>query len=689
MLPCVGHTTDKALVNTSAASGAGHRILKRMANLGIRGRLVLLALALGLPILAYVAYSAGEQMRQERELAKERNLAFARIVAARLDDYVGDVNQILATLSHVVDARVEATAHNDALLSDLRPNLPSHVSNLAIWDTAGANVGALDAALRARSFTVADRHYFRAALEGRSLVVEAPLVSRSSGEPMAIFARAAIRDGRVVGVVAASTRLMQLETLLNAEGTLPPGSVIALIDPSGTVLARSLDPEHWIGRSVADQRGVMRDIARREGMVETQGFDGIERLAGFTTARAVPWFVYVGVPTAAALAPLRKQLLETLLVGCAAMLLGFVGATVVGEWIARPLRQLAGDAALFAKGEFTHRSGVSAGGETGVLVSSFNSMAQSLQERALELSRSEQRLRLITDHDPAFISYMDRDGRYRFANALYYDFFGLEPDTLIGKSVREVRGEVAYQRIKPRLDEALAGMPVRFESVYDGRNGLRTYAVTYLPDYTDDNEVRGVYVMGQDVTEHKALEEKLGRMAQYDQLTGLPNRYLLHDRLAQACARNKRDGGELAVLYLDLDDFKRINDTNGHAAGDAMLQEFARRVTTAVRSTDTVARLGGDEFVILMEGSFTQPQLEQLARKIVEVTEMPFDIEGKVLRTSSSIGVATCPPWKSWEELLHTADGAMYEAKAAGRGAVVVAPSEKMRLAWQQAREAS
>ena len=663
-----------------------------MADLGIRGRLALLALALGAPLLGYVAFSAGEQMRQERELAKERNLAFARIVAARLDDYVGDVNQLLATLSHVVPTSPEATARNDALLSDLRPNLPSHVSNLAIWDPAGTNAGALDPALRARPFSVADRHYFRAALEGQSLVVEAPIVSRSSGESMAIFARSVTRDGHVVGVVAASTKLVQLEALLRPEGTLPGGSVITLIDQKGTVLARSLDPGHWVGRSIADQRGVMRDIARREGTVETQGLDGIERLAGFTTARSVPWFVYVGVPTAAALAPLRKQLFESLLVGCVAMLLGVVAATLVGEWIARPLRHLANDAALFARGELGHRSAVSAGGETGVLTSSFNAMAQALQERALALSRSEQHLRLITDNVPAFISYMDRDGRYRFANALYYDFFGLEPDSLIGKTVREVRGEVAYQRIKPKLDEALSGLPVRFESIYDGRNGMRTYNVTYLPDYTDDNEVQGIYVMGQDVTEHKALEEKLGRMAQYDQLTGLPNRYLLHDRLAQACARSKRDGSELAVFYLDLNDFKRINDSNGHAAGDAMLQEFARRVTAAVRSTDTVARLGGDEFVILMEGSFSDAQLEQLARKIVEVIEAPFEIDGKSLRTSSSIGVATCPPWKSWEDLLHTADAAMYEAKSAGRSSIMIAPNEKMRLAWSQRekpREAS
>ncbi|HTS22696.1 MAG TPA: diguanylate cyclase [Casimicrobiaceae bacterium] len=680
------------MTTPAAVPGFGRRLLRRAAGLGIRGRLALLALALGLPILAYVAFSAREQMSQERELAKERNLAVARIVAARIDDYVGDVNQLLATLSHMVPAAAEATAQNDALLADLRPNLPSHVSNLAIWDAAGTNVGALDRALRSQPFSVADRYYFRTALASKALVVEAPLVSRSSGENMAIFARSVVQEGRIVGVVTASTELDQLGGLLKLEGTLPAGSAIAILDQRGVVLARSLDPEHWIGKSIAEQSGVMADIARREGTAETHGVDGVGRLAGFTTAHSVPWFVYVGVPTEAALAPLQRQLFENLLVGSIAMLMGFVAAGLIGEWIARPLRQLASDAALLARGELGHRSTVSAGGETGVLAEGLNSMAEALQQRALELSRSEERLRLITDHVPAFISYVDRDRRYRFANALYDDFFGLEPRALIGRTVREVRGELAYQRIKPKLDEALSGLPVRFEHVYDGRNGKRTYNVTYLPDYTDDHQVRGVYVMGQDVTEHKALEEKLGRMAQYDQLTGLPNRYLLHDRLAQACARSKRDGIELAVFYLDLNDFKRINDTHGHAAGDAMLQEFARRVTATVRATDTVARLGGDEFVILMEGAFSSGQLEQLARKIVDVIEMPFEFDGKSLRTSSSIGVATCPPWKPWEELLHTADAAMYEAKASGRGAVIVAPSEKVRLAWSQwekPREAS
>src|ERR1041385_1005625 len=136
------------------------RLLRYVSSLGIRGRLVLLVLALGLPFLGYVAISAAEQVARERDVAKERSLAIARIVAAWLDDYVGDVNQLLATLSAVAPTARESVAENDALLRGLGPNLPSHVNNLAIWDVNGDNVGTLDPALRVHPFSVADRRYF-------------------------------------------------------------------------------------------------------------------------------------------------------------------------------------------------------------------------------------------------------------------------------------------------------------------------------------------------------------------------------------------------------------------------------------------------------------------------------------------------------------------------------------------------
>jgi diguanylate cyclase (GGDEF)-like protein len=651
--------------------------VRRITGLGIRGRLVLLVLGLGLPSLGYVVYNAAEQVTREREVAKERSLAFARIVAARVDDYVGDVNQLLATLSYVVPTAPGSAADNDALLRRLGPNLPSHVNNVAVWDMAGNNVGSLDPALRTHPFSVADRSYFRAALGGHELAVEAPIISRSNGEAIAQFARAVRRGETAVGVVSTSIQLKQMQAMLNPEGALPRDSVITLMDQRGIILARSIDPDRWIGQSVATQHGIMEAIAQREGIAESEGraLDNVGRLGGFTTAHSVPWFVYVGIPTDAALAPLRRQLVENFLMGLSAIVLGFVIAALIGEGIARPLRRLAADADVLAKGELTHRTGVTGFGETGALAGSLNAMAEALHDRALEHARSEQRLRLITDNVPAFISYIGRDRRYKFVNATYRDLFGLRPEDLLDKTVEEVRGDIAYREISPRLDEALGGLPVHFEQTHHGPRGMRTLNITYLPDYGE----------GDDVTEQKALESKLARMAEHDQLTGLPNRYLLHDRLAQACTRSQREGLQLALFYVDLDGFKRINDTHGHAVGDAILQEIARRATIIVRATDTVARIGGDEFVILMEGFFSYRQLEGIGRKIIAAFEAPFMVEGRALELSASIGVATFPPSKSWKELLATADAAMYEAKAAGCGSVVIAPlkaEEKAQLAW-------
>ena len=135
--------------------------------------------------------------------------------------------------------------------------------------------------------------------------------------------------------------------------------------------------------------------------------------------------------------------------------------------------------------------------------------------------------------------------------------------------------------------------------------------VTYLPlpndriaRSTNENTAlsAGFYVLVEDLTQRKTLEDQLSHMAQYDQLTGLPNRYLLHDRLQLACQRSAREGKQLAVLYLDVDDFKSTNDLLGHAGGDALLKQFGQRLQGQGRASDTVARVGGDEFVWVMEG---------------------------------------------------------------------------------------
>src|SRR6266853_4264922 len=276
---------------------------ERAARLSIRARLLLLVLALGLPFLAYIAIEAATDARADRELAKERSLAVARVVAARLDDYVGDINQLLATLSHVAAIGPEHASENDALLREMERDLPSHINNVAVWTLSGANVGSLNPQTRIRGISVADRRYFKDAIASRKLALEAPVVGRTNGELLAIFARPVVRGDSVLGVVSASTQLKHVQGFLDREGSLPRNSVITVIDPQGIVLARSVETDKWLGKNVSDQEAIRTSLLQGEGVAESAGVDTVARLYGYTTARSVPWLVYVGIPHESALTP--------------------------------------------------------------------------------------------------------------------------------------------------------------------------------------------------------------------------------------------------------------------------------------------------------------------------------------------------------------------------------------------------
>ncbi len=172
----------------------------------------------------------------------------------------------------------------------------------------------------------------------------------------------------------------------------------------------------------------------------------------------------------------------------------------------------------------------------------------------------------------------------------------------------------------------------------------------------------------EDVTERKKSEAQIQRLAYFDSLTGLPNRLLLLDRLDQSLARADREQGRVALLFIDLDHFKDINDTQGHASGDLLLTEVARRLGTCVRSTDTLARLGGDEFVILLSSIGGELNVVHVAQHLLEAIGPPFEINGRSVFSSASIGIALYPEdAQSVEALLSSADMAMYAAKESGR----------------------
>lgn len=421
-----------------------------------------------------------------------------------------------------------------------------------------------------------------------------------------------------------------------------------------------------------------------------------------------------------------------------------------------------------------------------------------LRRAEAALRDSEQRLRMVTDNIPAMVSYIDRDERYQFANPGVGSMFGMDSAQIIGRTMREVRGDALYEIVSEHVSRALRGERVSFEGVVSTGSRDMHYRSVLVPDFGARAEVRGMYAMtfdvtdlknserllfeekeraqvmlssigdaviacdtelrvtflnpiatdmtgwsapdatgrhidevlrlidlgtgaerlsplamavsenrvvalqfntaierrdgvrspiedsaapihdreGQvvggvmvfhDVSESRAMALKMSHQAQHDSLTDLPNRILFQDRLSQALAKVPQ-GQAGAVMFIDLDHFKIINDSLGHPAGDLVLQEVARRLVAAVRNDDTVSRQGGDEFMVLLMRLFDPRDAARVAEKLFEAMRVPIEVEGRQLYVNISIGIALFPQDASEGHLLtRHSDTALYHAKQSGR----------------------
>jgi diguanylate cyclase (GGDEF)-like protein/PAS domain S-box-containing protein len=315
---------------------------------------------------------------------------------------------------------------------------------------------------------------------------------------------------------------------------------------------------------------------------------------------------------------------------------------------------------------------VEGGPQRGFYIMTFDITA--LKEAQARQADSERRLRAIADNLPVSIAYVDSDRRFRFINRTGLEWGGLTADAVLGQRVDDCIAERHVSLRRDALSRALAGERVLLDIDISESTTGRSLQCVYLPDIQADGSIAGVYGLETDVSTLKDAQRRLSLLVRSDALTGLANRYQFNDQMPQVLARARRARTGIALMFLDIDHFKLINDTHGHAAGDAVLQAFAQRLTQSVRVTDTVARLGGDEFVVILEGVHDESEPQVVARKIIASVTRPMDIEGRPLELTTSIGIAfsadvgaSSEGEQRTQELLALADEALYCAKAAGR----------------------
>jgi diguanylate cyclase (GGDEF)-like protein/PAS domain S-box-containing protein len=311
--------------------------------------------------------------------------------------------------------------------------------------------------------------------------------------------------------------------------------------------------------------------------------------------------------------------------------------------------------------------------------------ARSHEQREHERhERQESLLRNISD----LIFEVDRDGTIRYQSPSVERAIGYAPDDLVGTAIDTLVSGTDGPKIVELLASLGAGGRAHLECQIRQRDGQFLAVDVEIATQSRDREPLDALVLTvHDVSKWKELEEQLTRQAFHDPLTGLPNRALYADRLDHAIGRRRRHAKRIGVLFLDLDDFKTVNDSLGHGAGDSLIRDVAARLSDSIRPGDTAARLGGDEFAILLE-DVDEGQAVVVAMRILVALEAPFDLGDRSLLVGASIGIAvSSDTLETASDMLRAADIAMYDAKDAGKGqyrifqpAMHQASTEKLRL---------
>ena len=285
-----------------------------------------------------------------------------------------------------------------------------------------------------------------------------------------------------------------------------------------------------------------------------------------------------------------------------------------------------------------------------------------------ELRDSEERYRSLVENISEIVYSLDENAVVTYVSPNIESVSGYSPSEIIGKRFTEFIYEKNLTGRMNKLQEIMSERNEATDFQFLTKSGKSPWLRTTGRPILKDNRVMGVRGTLADITERKLAEEELVYMATHDQLTGLSNRALFNDRLAVELTRARRNPKKLAVMLLDLDEFKEINDEFGHSFGDKLLKAVSRCLSGLLRESDTVARMGGDEFLLLLSEVVHVDDVANIAQKIIDAIQKPILVDGHELNITTSLGIAVYPEGgQDADTLIKNADIAMYYVKKYGR----------------------
>ena len=646
----------------------------------LRTPLLLLVLLFVVPLVSFLASDLARERSERQDAAERQALEVAQSFAEDQEDLFVSTERMLRALSQLPEVRDQSDPLLcDALMRKMRDAYEVY-NNLLVADAAG-NVWCFSEGLEG-PLNVWDRPYFRGAMSNREFAPSPYLLGRAAGNPLMIVGYPVFDPGGAPrGVIAASFSLDWFsDTLATLE--LPAGSTVMLVDQNGTVLARHPDDVSWMGRALpADFLATVRPSGNGPRAVRAEGLEGEDQLlVSVPLSDLLPGvFLSVSVPAGISFDGVNQRFMRELAALLVLSLLLLV-ALVVGanRFILTRLDALVRASQRLASGDLETRSGLPhTRDEVGRLTASFDSMAVSLEANQEALRQSEERYEALISALHEGVIMHAADGTITALNQSAEEILGLTREQMAQQAPPPTGWSIAHEDGMPitpethpapvalRTGEAQSNILVQVQKA----DGLHWVSVNTRPLFRSGTSAPYAVVSSfADITRRKGAEEALTHQATHDALTGLPNRTLFQDRLRQALARADRSGEVFGIVFMDMDGFKGVNDTLGHAAGDKLLRQVAARLTDCVREGDTVARLGGDEFTAILRDVGAAEGAAKVAERMLDAFQQPFRIADESLSMTMSFGIALAPTdGRDPDVLLQAADEAVYHAKVAGK----------------------
>ena len=646
-----------------------------------------------------LAFYASRMLREDMQgLLGEQQFSTASILATGVDQEMGERLRLLEKLAEEIPPAMLGNAPAMQAFLEQRLIFQS-LFNLGI--TAAGLDGTVIAEVPRSASRVgvnyADRDYMIVALKEGRTAIGRPVIGRTQGAPVIVIA-APVRDGngKVIGTVAGVINLAQANFLNKiTESSYGTSGGYLLIAPQHRLIVTASDKSRVMEALPGPGINPQLDrfiIQGYEGSTVFVNPFGVEVLTAAKGVPAAGWIVAVTLPTAEAFAPIhdmqRRMLLATLLL---TLLAGGLTWWMIRRQLAPMLVAAKTLAALSDANHHLQPLPITRQDEIGDLIGGFNRLLEILGQREEALRDSETRWKFAIEGSC--------DGLWDWNVANRTAFFSRTWKQMLGHAEDEIgnRPEEWEKRLHP---EDRAATLAAVQDCLDGKTPIyvkehrvRCKDGSYkwvldrgiLVSRGEDGKPLRMIGTYTDITERKQMEDQVHQMAFSDSLTNLPNRHLLHDRLTQAMAASKRSGCHGALMFLDLDNFKPLNDAHGHDVGDLLLIVAAERLKKCVRQTDTVARFGGDEFVVMLseldaDRAESAAQAGIVAEKIRITLAEPYLLtirhEGKAdttveHRCTASIGVVLFIDHEATQdELLRCADMAMYQAKDTGRNSI-------------------